>query len=138
MAVRPVTLVVVGTPDTTAMVVDLLRTVPGVVFLIGELTKEEQLSVEAVLNYCLYAYHTKKDKLAAAKVLCAHIYFLRDSLTSQEERVLMGDAEAKQTRDETQQWREETRAMRRDMRGIAAAPSYARCWKKKAKVAQWI
>lgn len=72
----------------------------------------------------------KKDDLAAAKVSCAHINFLRGSLTAREERVRMVDADAKRARDNTQQLREESRARRREMRDIAAAPSDARSWKR--------
>lgn len=41
---------VMGTPNTTVMIVDLLRAVSGVVLLIGELDKEEKVSMEAVLT----------------------------------------------------------------------------------------
>lgn len=51
MAARPADSVVVGTPATTVLAFNLLLAVPGVVLLLGELIKEEQVSVYAVFNY---------------------------------------------------------------------------------------
>lgn len=45
----------VGTPSTPVNVVDLLRSVYGIVQPIGDLAKEEQVSVEVVLNHCLHS-----------------------------------------------------------------------------------
>lgn len=93
MAARPAAPMVVGTRATNVMVVDLLRAVPGVVLLIEKLFREEQVSMEAVLNSCHHAFHMQKDELEAAKVSCAQIDFLCTSLTPQEERVRLVDAE---------------------------------------------
>lgn len=95
MAERPVATAVVGTTATTVVIVDLLRAVTGVVLLIGELPKEEQVRVEAVLNYCLHALNTQKDELATAKLFFAEIEYLRGSRTAQEESVRLENAGSK-------------------------------------------
>lgn len=89
--------VVVGSHVTRVLVVDLLRAVARIVLLIGKIAREKQVSVELLLNYCLHNFNLQKDELAAAKVLCAQIYFLLGSLIAREECVWMADAECKRT-----------------------------------------
>lgn len=71
MEARPVVPVVVGTPVTIVMVVDLLQAVPGVILPIWEVAKEEQIRIEALLNPLPSGVSYSKDDLAAAKVSCA-------------------------------------------------------------------
>lgn len=59
----------------------------------------------------------------------SQIYFLRGSLTAQDEHVHLADYEAKRARDETQQFREKSWALRREIKSMAdGIPGFSR-WK---------
>lgn len=92
MAAKPTGPLMVGAPVTTVMFVDMLRFVTGVVLHIRELAKEEQVSMEEVINHCFPALHTQKDELPAANVSCAQIGFLSGLRTGPKGCVRLTDA----------------------------------------------